>query len=154
MRSNRGGAIYGFLAAIGVIVVLMAIFFSACFSNVGAVPRRSLGRVELIRHDRCRHDRCGDRYGDGDSSNGNTGYDGEGGHGGDQGDAGHDQCHSFCNNIIVIPDPTKKDQPKSLTDPRKLPQVIAQIAKSGLDMGQLFATTTIKFVEDLFTALA
>jgi hypothetical protein len=51
-------------------------------------------------------------------------------------------------------EPPKGQQPSSLTDPRKLPSVIAQIAKAGLDMGQLFATTTIKFVETLFTALA
>lgn len=33
------------------------------------------------------------------------------GRNGDQGRAGRDQCHSFCNNVIIIPDPTKKDQP-------------------------------------------
>lgn len=52
------------------------------------------------------------------------------------------------------PPPDQGQKPTSLTDPRKLPMVIAQITKSGLDLGQLFADGTIKFVEGLFTALA
>lgn len=56
------------------------------------------------RRERCRGecDGGGDRYGDGGGSSG-----GDYGHGqnGDQGDSGRDQCHSFCNNTIIVPTP-------------------------------------------------
>ena len=148
VRDERGGAIWGFLSAIGLVVVLLAILFAACFNSATGqtVQHRSLGRPVLVRHDRpCRAD-CDDGGGNG-ASGGDYGH----GKNGDQGDAGHDQCHSFCNNVIVVPDPTA---PKQLTNPSKLPAVIQSIIKGGLDLGQLFATGTIKFVEDLFTALA
>lgn len=167
MRSERGGVIWGFLAAIGLIVVLMVIFFSACFSNVGATPaHRTLGRIELIRHERGGND-CDD-----------SGCNDYGNHGNQRRCQG-DQCRGsfspgpfdrspidFSNSCISLdcsgrdkgdkkqPPPDEGQKPASLTDPRKLPAVVAQIAKAGLDMGQLFATTTIKFVETLFTALA
>jgi len=62
------------------------------------------------RHERSRcYDDCdgGDSYGDGGSGGGQGASGGDYGHGknGDQGDAGRDQCHSFCNNIIIIPNP-------------------------------------------------
>lgn len=68
----------------------------------------------------------------------------------------HDVCISLdCSD-------GKKDDRKqpperrnaSLTDPTKLPQAITAIIKAGLDMGQLFADGTFKFIESLFTALA
>lgn len=134
----------------------------------GASPAHAAHR------DRCRHEDCrGDRYGDGGSGGGQgaSGGDYEGGKSGDTDQRGDHNCRNFCfygipapgqggqqpkeSDGCLVPVPWHCDQkPASLTDPRKLPAVIAQIAKSGLDMGQLFATTTIKFVEDLFTALA
>lgn len=105
--------------------------------------------------DRCRYEECGDRYGDGDNSNGNTGYDGEGGKSGDTDQRGDHNCRNFC--FYGIPAPGGGDQqPKQLfpPNPSKFPMVIQSIIKSGLDLGQLFANGTIKFVEDLFTGLA
>lgn len=64
----------------------------------------------------------------------------------------HDNCISLdCGGYEKKPGGQK---PASLTDPTKLPQAITAIVKAGLDMGQLFADGTIKFVESLFTALA
>lgn len=159
VRDERGGAIWGFLGAIGLVVVLMAIFFAACFNSASGTPaHRSLGRTEPIRHDRAcdpNWDDCGRG-----SGNGNRGYDGEGGRSGDTNQRGDRNCRNICGNTVVIPDPRgdqpppKDQQPASLTDPTKLPQAIQQIIKAGLDMGQLFADGTIKFVETMLTALA
>jgi hypothetical protein len=123
------------------------------------------------------HERGGDGYGQGDDRYGNDG--GDYGNGNDQ-----RRCHEsqncrgsfspgpFDRSPVDVHDncvsldcsgsakdgkkqpPAQGHQTTSLTDPTKLPQVIVTIIKSGLDMGQLFATTTIKFVEDLFVALA
>lgn len=78
MRRERGGAIVGFLAAIGVLVVVMAVFFASCFSSASG-QTRSLGPAVEHHH----RDGGGDRYGDGGGSRG-----------GDNGD-GNDQrrCH-------------------------------------------------------------
>lgn len=37
--SERGGAVYGLLAAIGFVVVVMAIMFAVCVGNAGASHR-------------------------------------------------------------------------------------------------------------------
>ncbi len=71
----------------------------------------TLGKVVLISHNRDGDEGDCDWNGDcGDDS-----YRNEYGRGknGDQGSAGRDQCHSFCNNIIIIPDPTKDQEPQS-----------------------------------------
>jgi hypothetical protein len=163
---ERGGAVYGLLAAIGFVVVAMAIIFAVCVSTTGAAPtHHSLGRIQLIRHERGGND-CDD-----------SGCNDYGNHGNQRRCQG-DQCRGsfspgpfdrspidFSNSCISLDcsgrdkgdkkqPPDQGQKPTSLTDPRKLPTVIAQITKSGLDLGQLFATGTIKFVEDLFTALA
>lgn len=131
-RGQAGGAAYGFLAAIGVMVVLLAIFFSACFNSATGQPR-SLERARLIAyHNDCRDDGyCGDGNGSADDDrgdcdwNGNCGgnrYRNEYGRGknGDQGRAGRDQCHSFCNNVIVVPDPTQKKEPPQDQQPQSI----------------------------------
>lgn len=76
-RDETGGAIYGLLAAIGLMVVLMAVFFASCFSSASG-QTNSMGPI-VERH----HRDGGDRYGDGGGSRG-----------GDNGD-GNDQrrCH-------------------------------------------------------------
>lgn len=51
MRDERGGAIYGLLAAIGLVVVLMVLFFAGCFGAAGAQPRRCHQRNERCRGD-------------------------------------------------------------------------------------------------------
>lgn len=48
MRDQRGGAIYGLLAAIGFVVVAMAIVFAVCVSTTGA-SERSLAPVAAYR---------------------------------------------------------------------------------------------------------
>jgi hypothetical protein len=118
------------------------------------------------RRDRCRYEDCGDRYGDGGSGGGQGASGGDYGHGknGDQGDAGRDQCHSFCNNVIIIPDPTKngdqpppKDQqPKQLfpPSPAGIRDFVVSTVKSGIELGRVFADTTIAFVENLMLGLA
>lgn len=50
--NERGGAIYGFLAAIGLVIVLLALFMAGCFANAGASSRRCDRRHER----RCRDD--------------------------------------------------------------------------------------------------
>lgn len=169
VRSERGGPVTGFLISIGAIVVffgLLAVACGACTSN-SKDKGHSLGRIELIRHER-----SGDDGGCDDS-----GCNDYGNHGNQRRCQG-DQCRGsfspgpfdrspidFSNSCISLDcsgrdkgdkkqPPDQGQKPTSLTDPRKLPAVVAQIAKAGLDMGQLFATTTIKFVETLFTALA
>jgi len=67
----------------------------------------------------------------------------------------HDNCVSLdCSGR----DPSKKPPPSqgkaSLTDPTKLPTVVAGIIKSGLDLGRMFADGTITFVENMLLALA
>lgn len=93
---------------VGIVLVILALaligLFAVCTPGEND---HSLGRVRLVSHQRDDGD-C-DWNGDcGDDS-----YRNEYGRGrnGDQGRAGRDQCHSFCNNVIIIPDPTKKDQP-------------------------------------------
>lgn len=135
MRSERGGAIYGFLAAIGVLVVLMAIFFSACFNSAGAVPAgHSLGPVELIRHESC-YDDC---EGDG---NGNSGGDYGGGKSGDTDQRGDHNCRNFC--FYGIPAPGGGQQPKGFIPPNpgKIPGQIADFVKLVGD----FVQSVIKF---------
>lgn len=73
-QHEKGGAIYGLLAAIGLIVVLMAVFFASCFSNASG---QTVGMPSVERHHRdgggdhrYRHDRG--REGDGEEY-GNSG---------------------------------------------------------------------------------
>lgn len=98
--NERGGAIYGFLAAIGLVVVLIAIVFAGCFANAGASQPRSAPAVE-------RHRQCDDDWGDCDQGGGygNGDRNSKGRDGDSQRGAGHDQCHSFCGNTVIIPMP-------------------------------------------------
>jgi hypothetical protein len=134
-RNDQGGAIYGFLAAIGVMVVLLAIFFSACFSNAGA--QHSLGKIQLISHHRHHdRDRDGDQYGDGDNSNGNTGYDGEGGKSGDTDQRGDHNCRNFCFYGIPQPGGGQKLAGFFPPNPGKIPQQISDFVKVVFDFVQ------------------
>jgi hypothetical protein len=96
MRDERGGAIGGLLAAIGFVVVAMAILFAVCMSNAGAQPTPARHRGS-----------CDQRYDDG-GRNCNDGTQGGGnGNKGRDGDTqrGDKNCHSFCGNTIIIPTP-------------------------------------------------
>jgi hypothetical protein len=49
--SERGGAIWNLLAAIGLVVVLLAVLFAVCLPTGGTQPARvSVGRVVLVSH--------------------------------------------------------------------------------------------------------
>lgn len=93
---NRGSAVVGFLAAIGLVVVLLGLFLGGCFSSAGA--------TQISRH----HPSCDSNY---DEDNGRNCNDGtQGGGNGNKGRDGDDQrgdknCHSFCGNTIIIPMP-------------------------------------------------
>lgn len=110
---QRGGAVGGLLAAIGFVVVVMAIAFAVCMSTTGASQSRSLAPA-VTRHDDggdCDWDGdCGDSgyneggYGQGRNSGGGGG-NGNRGRKGDHQRSGRDSCHSFCGNTIVIPMP-------------------------------------------------
>lgn len=105
--NERGGAIYGLLAAIGFVVVLMAIIFAVCMGNAGATQHRSLAPV-ASRYD----DGDCQEYGDCDDGGDYGGYHGDygGGGNGNRGRKGDNQrgdknCHSFCGNTIIVPTP-------------------------------------------------
>lgn len=110
---ERGGAVGNLLAAIGLVVVVMAIIFSVCMSTTGASQPHSLAPA-VTRHDDCDSDwdgDCGDGsgyneggYGQGRNSGGGGG-NGNRGRKGDHQRSGRDSCHSFCGNTIVIPMP-------------------------------------------------
>lgn len=125
-----------------------------------AVPARAAAPHPIERRheqSRCHDEDCDDSRG---SGNGNRGYDGEGGRSGDTDQRGDRNCRNVCGNTIIVPMPGQNDQPPpekqrvSLTNPAELPKVVAQIIQSALDMGRLFADTTIKFVSDLLVGLA
>ena len=114
MRDERGGAIWGLLGAIGLVVVLMAILFSVCLANAGARPH-SLGTVQLVSHQRDDCDPDWEPCDGGDYGGYHSDYGGGGngnrGRRGDHQKSGRDSCHSFCGNTIIVPDPTKKNEP-------------------------------------------
>lgn len=163
--SEHGGvsrAILWSIAAAVTFLVLMGVACSACF-NKNDDHGRSLGWVELIRHDR--DGRGGDSGGEQGSGNDQRRCHGARGDCRGSFSPGpfdrspidiHDNCISpDCSGRSRKQDPPPANaQPRSLTNPAKLPMVVAQIVKSGLDLGQLFADATIKFVGDLFVALA
>lgn len=169
MASERGGPVAGFFLAIGALVIffgLLAVSCGACTSS----SHKSLGKIQLVAYqddrERCDSDQdCSDQSYDGQWSNEDHNRNRNRNRGAfSPGPFDRSPVDVHDNQVCISPDcshhgddkkqPPKGQQPSSLTDPRKLPSVIAQIMKSGLDMGQLFATTTIKFVENLLTALA
>lgn len=113
-------------------------------------------RVELVSHERAR---CDDGYdcdnGDdwGGGSDGNSGGEYEGGRSGDQGD-GDGQCRNFCN--ITVPTPGGGEQPQSLFPPTPdaVRQFVLATVKAGIELGRLFADTTITFVSNLLVGIA
>lgn len=97
--------------------------------------------AQANHRDRCRYE-CdsGDRYGDGDGSNGNSGGDYEGGKSGDTDQRGDHNCRNFC--FYGIPAPGGQ-QPKGFIPPNpgKIPQQIADFFKVVSD----FVQAVIKF---------
>jgi hypothetical protein len=100
-----------------------------------------LRRLELVSHEyECQdHDGCG-----------NSGGEYEGGRSGDQGD-GDGQCRNFCN--ITVPTPVS---PQGLIPPTPdgVRQFVLGVMQGGIEMGRLFADTTITFVSNLLVGLA
>jgi hypothetical protein len=54
----------------------------------------------------------------------------------------------------LVPVPYHCDGPRELTNPSKLPAVVASIVKASTDLARMFAEGTISFVQNLFTTLA
>jgi hypothetical protein len=99
VTDQREGAIYGLLAGIGFIAVVMVLAFAVCVSNAGA--------NSPYRRDR-RQPSCDQSYDDGGGRNCNDGTQGGGnGNKGRDGDTqrGDKNCHSLCGNTIIVPSP-------------------------------------------------
>lgn len=134
---------------VGAVFVLGALV-AGCIAVVN--DEDSLGPIQLVSHERDRcYDDCGDDWGGG--SDGNSGGDYEGGRSGDQGN-GDGQCRNFCN--ITVPMPGDGQRPEALIPPTPagVRDFVLAVTKSGIEMGRLFADTTITFVSDLLIGLA
>lgn len=140
-----------------ILVIIAAVFiFGALMAACVAVvnDEDSYGPIQVVSHryeDPCGYEDCGDDWGGG--SDGNSGGDYEGGRSGDQGD-GDGQCRNFCN--ITVPTPGDGQRPESLVPPTPegVRDFVLAVTKAGIEMGRLFADTTITFVSDLLIGLA
>ena len=146
---QRGGAVTGLLAAIGLVVVLMALVFAVCMSSTSATQRRSLGTIQLVNHERDRcYDDCDDdgygRGGDGGDSGGHQGYGGGGGRSGDNDQRGDHNCRNFC--VYVPPPSGGGQQPQSLVPPT--PDKIIKGFQTMVDAGINLGTTIARLVTD------
>lgn len=160
--NERGGVIVGFLAAIGLVVLVMALVFAGCFGTASGQPR-SLGRsIVLVSYD------------DGDGGNDGGGYNG--------GEQDQRRCYrsencrgSFSpgpfdrspvdvhdNQICISPDCSgshgggtgKKPAGFFPPNPAKIPQLIAALMQGGLDLGKGIADIVITYVSNLAKVLA
>lgn len=175
---ERGGAIGGLLAAIGLLVVLMAIAFAVCVGTTGASQSRSLGRIHLVSH---RYDDGGDCDWNGDCGDdyGGNRYGGEGNHNDNRRCRG-DQCRGsfspgpFDRSPIEMHDvcvsldcsgrekkhkddkPPPDESPQSLFPPSVdgVKAFVLQTIQSGLELGRVFSDTTITFVGNLLVGIA
>jgi hypothetical protein len=137
------------LALIGAIVVLFVLaLFAVC--SLGD-DDESLGRVQLVSHDyECQSHDCGDDWGGG--SDGNTGYGGGGGQGGDTDQRGDHNCRNFC--FYGIPAPGEQPQSLFPPTPEGIRDFVLATMQAGIEMGRLFADTTITFVSNLLVGIA
>jgi hypothetical protein len=136
------------LAAIIIAIFIAGLLVAGCVALVN--DEDSLGRIQLVSHER---DRCYEDCDDwGGGSDGNTGYDGEGGQGGDTDQRGDHNCRNFCFYGIPVPG----EQPQSLFPPTPdaIRQFVLATIQAGIEMGRLFADTTITFVSNLLVGIA
>jgi hypothetical protein len=135
--------------AIG-LVFLAGLLVASCVALVN--DEDSMGRVQLVSHDyECQsHDGCDDWGGSG--SDGNTGYGGEGGQGGDTDQRGDHNCRNFCFYGVPLPGA----EPQSLFPPTPdgIRKFVLAAMQGGIEMGRLFADTTITFVSNLLIGIA
>lgn len=137
------------LIIVGVVFVLGALV-AGCIAVVN--DDNSLGSIRLVSHERDRcYDDCGDDWGGG--SDGNSGGDYEGGRSGDNDQRGDHNCRNFCFYGVPIPG---QQQPQSLFPPTPtgIRDFVLAVTKSGIEMGRLFADTTITFVSNLLVGIA
>lgn len=139
------------LIVVGIVFVLGALV-AGCFAVVN--DENSYARLELVSHRS--EDPC-EEYGDceGDYQGGPSGGRYEGGRGGSDydGDGDGNRCRNFCFYGVPLPG---QDQPRSLfpPTPEGVRDFVLAVTKSGIEMGRLFADTTITFVSDLLIGLA
>lgn len=115
------------------------------------VPASAARFVASHERDRC-YDDCGDDWGGG--SDGNSGGDYEGGRSGDNDQRGDHNCRNFC--FYGVPIPGGGDQPQGLFPPTPdgIRQFVLSTIQAGIEMGRLFADTTITFVSNLLVGIA
>lgn len=109
-----------------------------------------------------RGDRSDSRYEEGGyygggGADGNHGGRYEGGRGGSDydGDGDGNRCRNFCFYGIPEPDPGGPQQASLFPPtPGGVRDFVVNVTKSGIEMGRLFAETTITFVENLLVGLA
>lgn len=172
MGRERGGPVTGFLIAVGAIVVffgLLAVACGAC-AHDGSDKGHSLGRVQLVGYDR----------GGDDGSCDDSGCNDYGNHGNQRRCQG-DNCRGsfspgpfdrspidFSNSCISLdcsgrdkgdkkqPPPDGGQQPKQLfpPSPAGVRDFVLGTVKSSIELGKVFADTTITFVENLMLGLA
>jgi hypothetical protein len=168
---ERGGVVGTVLAGIGlVVVVIVLILFAVCGDDDNDNnSQHGLAKTsfQLVSHYRggddgdCWDEDCGGDYG---------GYHGDYGGGGNgnrgrRGDSqrGDKNCHSFCGNTVIIPDPTGHDQPPPDEQPQSLFPVptpggiqkfVMSTVEAGIGLGRLFANATIDFVSSMLVGLA
>lgn len=136
-----------------VLIVVLAIFVAGALIGgcIAALDNDddSLGRIVLVSH---RYEDPCEEYDDCDDDS-NSGGRYEGGRSGDQGD-GDGQCRNFCN--ITVPTPGGGQRPESLFPPTPtgIRDFVLAVTKAGIEMGRLFADTTITFVSDLLVGIA
>jgi hypothetical protein len=119
------------------VCVLLGVLLLATASPANASPRRG----------RCRYDDCRGGRRDGDRRDKRT-------------------CFMLCDDIIIVPTPwgpgqggdkqPPDEQPQSLFPPsfEGIKSFVTATIKGGIDMGRMFADTTITFVENLMMGLA
>lgn len=143
------------LVVAGIIFVL-GILVAGCFAVVN--DEDSYARVELVSHrydedPSCGYDEpCGDEGGD--YQGGPSGGRYEGGRGGSDydGDGDGNRCRNFC--FYGVPLPGQQQQSLFPPTPAGVRDFVLAVTKSGIEMGRLFADTTITFVSDLLIGIA
>jgi hypothetical protein len=150
-RRQRGQVLIGLAVAIGFLALIGLLAVCTPGEN-----DHSLGRLEFVSHDyECQSHECGGGDGDnwGGGSDGNSGGDYEGGRSGDNDQRGDHNCRNFCFYGVPLPG---QQQPQSLFPPTPagIRDFVLAVMKSGIEMGRLFADTTITFVSNLLVGLA
>lgn len=140
------------VAIIAGVIFLLGVLVAGCIAVVN--DDDSMGRVVLTSH---RYEDPCDEYGDcedggGDYQGGPSGGRYEGGRGGENDQRGDHNCRNFCFYGVPLPG----QQPESLFPPTPtgVRDFVLAVTKSGIEMGRLFADTTITFVSDLLVGLA